>query len=156
MACKWLKNSTSRIFPQTNQLFTELVINACDASLDPIYATGKNGIGFFSIFKLLDASHGDSPTIVIETTYRDSHNEVKRYSINFQALPTLDSDPEITATFDFSSQGKNSETGTTIRIKSEQKNFSHKACESIYKQLSSSLRFYEHLPIVSIVQQNTS
>ena len=156
LARKWIKNATSRIFPQTNQLFTELIINACDASLDPIYATGKNGIGFFSIFKLLLLPENERPTIVIETTYRDTHNELKSYSITFQAPPTSGADHEITATFDFSLQSKAGETGTTIRIKSEQKNLSKKECESIQKQIRNSLRFYEHFAIFSIMQQNPS
>lgn len=154
LACKWLKNATSHIFPETNQLFTELVINACDASLDQIYGTGKHGIGFFSIFKLF-LTQETNPTIILETTYRDSHDELKSYSITFEMIPAFDSSLEIATTFDFSSQTNNLQTGTTIRIKPKDKNFSPKTCESIHKQLSKSLRFYEHLLILSTLHQGT-
>lgn len=149
LAHKWIKNATSRIFSDENQFITELVTNACDASVDQINATGKNGIGFFSLFKLLELPAALIPKITLETTYRTTHDEFISYSIVFHTLfnPSTNTQ-EIVATFECKPHSTNSQTGTTIRITAQNEKFSDKMCATIEKKLKNSFRFYYHVPVI--------
>lgn len=164
VAQKWLRNATSRIFPDDKRFLTELIINAGDAYLNPLFTIGKSGLGFFSVFNMLKID----ATIEVKTSYYDTDGKLKTYSMIFEKIkdqnqynassnsnfyPNINNS-SINVTFDLSDNTRITSPGTTVSIKPAPGRIFPKELlidlqDSVYK----SLYFYSHFPIFIQIQQ---
>ena len=73
LAKKWIRNAAVRIFGDNLRSFLEIVVNACDTTLEAdgqSVVTGKFGMGFFSILSFLGFPETNGTKLIIKTAYR--------------------------------------------------------------------------------------
>jgi hypothetical protein len=143
IAKTWVRNAAGYIFSDDLRAFLEIVVNACDATVEaagrPELVVGKFGMGFYSIFSLLDHAETNGAQIILQTAYRTSSGEIAGYTLTFSKSPTQ----EIAINFQ-EMVIPPTRIGTTIEIRPNVGNFSDATLTALRRYVHY-LEFYPHV-----------
>ncbi len=145
MAEKWVRNAATRIFHDKARSVLEIVVNSFDVMLamqgKPV--TGKFGMGFFSIFSLLDNADTGGARIIIKTAYATPKG-LQTYSMTMERSTDNPKDIAITfATIDPIELHNAPGTIVSIVPKNPTKNFDQAMLDAVIRYLYY-LDFHHH------------
>ncbi len=91
IAKTWIRNASEYIFHDNSRSFLELVVNACDTTVEatghPENVVGKFGMGFYSIFSFLDLPETAGTRIILSTCFAPSLGIREGYTLTFLKDP---------------------------------------------------------------------